>query len=382
MGDVFRASRRRERAERGEQHDGGRGGRAGHEQPGRAEQGGDDGRDHRRVEPVLGRHPGDGSEGDALRENHEHPGHGGQCVGAHGVAIDVGPPLQERRELALDRAKQVSSRRTRPGSVLIELNQYIILSSFAVFPRVSAPGCSSDPKGSRGSPPRSSAPARRLAVATCSSRSRARTSRSTHPNDPRSSVCLPPRTASIPNRPESCSPGPSGRWRNRLALRVHEPPERGAFPGREGGHGRDAVAGGVRGRSSRQVRRAPDTKGGRPPARAAPALHPAKLKAERDLPRPPHPPADDEQEGREDQHGPVAPTSRRGFAPSEAAGRPPARPFRTAGPRPPPLPAASPGRRSRCSSRGPATAPARAHAFAPSGSAGGGLPCHRTRRRC
>ena len=123
IGDVLRASRRREGAERGEQHDGGRGGRAGHEQPGRAEQGGDDGRDHRRVEPVLGRHAGDRGEGDALREDHEHAGHGGQRVRTHGVAIDVGPPLQERRELALDRAKQVSSRRARRGSALIESNQ-------------------------------------------------------------------------------------------------------------------------------------------------------------------------------------------------------------------------------------------------------------------
>ena len=51
--------------------------------------------------------------------------------------------------------------------MLIELNQYIILSSFAVFPRVSGTWMFKRfRKGAEAPPPRSSAPARRLAVAT------------------------------------------------------------------------------------------------------------------------------------------------------------------------------------------------------------------------
>ena len=82
-------------AERGKEDDGGCGGRPGDQQPGGAEQGRNDGRDHAGIEAVFGRHAGDGGKGHALGQGDDGPGEAGQQVGAQRGGGHHGPPFQE-----------------------------------------------------------------------------------------------------------------------------------------------------------------------------------------------------------------------------------------------------------------------------------------------
>ncbi len=60
--------------------------------PGRAEQGGDNGRNHARVEAVLGGHAGNGGEGNTLRQHDGRAGESGNRICAHAAARHVSAP--------------------------------------------------------------------------------------------------------------------------------------------------------------------------------------------------------------------------------------------------------------------------------------------------
>ena len=80
----------------GEYGDGNRGGRPGNQMPAGAEQGGDDGRHHRGIEAVFGRHAGDGGKGHALRQ-HDHGA--GELPADHraGVSVTIGHQRRKGR---------------------------------------------------------------------------------------------------------------------------------------------------------------------------------------------------------------------------------------------------------------------------------------------
>ena len=98
--DVGPGARLGERAQGREQDDRRGGGGPRDELARRAEQRRDDRGHHRRVQPVLRRHPRDRREGHPLGQHHDGAGDRGEDVGPHRVAVDFGPPQQERDEVA------------------------------------------------------------------------------------------------------------------------------------------------------------------------------------------------------------------------------------------------------------------------------------------
>ncbi len=96
--DIFLRSRLRQHAQRREHDDGRGGGRSRDQVAGRAEQGGDDGRNHGGVEAVDRRHAGKGRKGDPLRQNHHGSRQPRDRVGAQRAAIDLRPPTAKRYE--------------------------------------------------------------------------------------------------------------------------------------------------------------------------------------------------------------------------------------------------------------------------------------------
>ena len=98
--DVISAPRFGILAQRRKKNDGGRGGWSRNQMPGGTEQGGNHGRDHPGIEPVLGRHPSDDGKSHPLRQGDDRPGKAGQQVIPEGFPVYPRPPLQKWKKVS------------------------------------------------------------------------------------------------------------------------------------------------------------------------------------------------------------------------------------------------------------------------------------------